>query len=298
VSGEPKGSRADRPVVLFPEWEGYALIDCGERHKLERFGTRVLIRGEPKAWWGRDDRLAQWRSADAEIPDGGDRWQLGRGVARSWEVRYGPLALEARLTDMSKHVGIFPEQEPHWRWLQKRLSVRDRPRVLNLFGYTGAATLVAASAGAQVTHVDASKPAISWARHNQVLSGLADAPVRWILDDAFKFVAREVRRGRVYDAILLDPPSFGRGPKGEIWKVEQQIVPLLDNIRNLLSPGNGMVVLTLYNLEASSLMLRTLMQDRFPGGSLEYGELALPGGDGSKILPLSLFARWEANAGS
>jgi 23S rRNA (cytosine1962-C5)-methyltransferase len=209
-------------------------------------------------------------------------------------LKYESLTFEARLTDGSKHVGVFPEQEPHWRWLRQQLAGFNRPRVLNLFGYTGAATLVAASCGAEVTHVDASKPSINWARYNQELSGLADAPVRWILDDAFKFVSREVRRKRVYDAILLDPPSFGRGPKGELWKVEQQITLLLGNIRKLLSPENSLIILTMYNLEASSLMLKCLMEDYFPDGHLEYGELALPCSQSSRMLPLSLFARWRS----
>jgi 23S rRNA (cytosine1962-C5)-methyltransferase len=235
-----------------------------------------------------------WRRAIGEIADAGGKWRLRGEVERTWTVAYHGLRFEARLTDMSKHVGVFPEQEPHWRWLRERLGALRAPRVLNLFGYTGAATLACAAAGAEVTHVDASKPALSWARRNQELSGLADAPVRWILDDAFKFVARDVRRGRRYDAILLDPPSFGRGPKGEIWKVEQQIGNLLENIRSLLNPDTGMVVLTLYNLEASSLMLRCLMEDVFPAGSLEYGELALRCSESARILPLSLFARWQA----
>lgn len=284
---------ANGPILLTPEWAGHSLLDCGDRRKLERFGDQILIRGEPKAWWRANPSLQAWREAAGEIEDAGGKWQLRREARRVWQVRYGPLTLEARLTDMSKHVGIFPEQEPHWRWLNQKLRQRQRPRVLNLFGYTGVATLVAAAAGAEVTHVDASKPSISWARHNQELSGMADAPIRWLLDDAFKFVAREVRRGRQYDAILLDPPSFGRGPKGEIWKVEQQVGELLDNIKRLLAPANGLVVLTLYNLEASSVMLKGLMEDHFPGGSLEYGELVLPA-EAGRLLPLSLFARWEA----
>ncbi len=280
-------------MVLCSAWDAHALLDCGGRRKLERFGDRLLIRGEPKAWWRADSRVAAWRRADAEIADAGGDWRLRTDLPRSWMLQYGPLSLEARLTDMSRHVGVFPEQEPHWSWLAGRLAARPGARVLNLFGYTGVATLVAAAAGAQVTHVDASKPALAWARRNQELSGLQDAPVRWLLDDAFKFVARERRRGRQYDAILLDPPSFGRGPKGEIWKVEQQLPELLGAIRGLLAPGRGLVVLTLYNLEASSLMLKCLMEDAFPGGSLEYGELALRCTETDRILPLSLFARWE-----
>ncbi len=285
---------SEQPVVLHPDWDAYSLLDCGGRRKLERFGEQFLVRGEPKAWWYESGSVSEWRKADAEIADAGGKWRLSGRPERSWQLRYGELVFEARMTDMSKHVGIFPEQEPHWRWLRERLSARPGSRVLNLFGYTGAATLVAAAAGARVTHVDASKPSISWARHNQELSGLADAPIRWILDDAFKFVAREVRRERRYDAILLDPPSFGRGPKGEIWKVEQQIGSLLENLRAILEPGGGMVVLTMYNLEASSLMLKCLMNDYFPGGKLEFGELAIPCSASNRILPLSLFARWEA----
>jgi 23S rRNA (cytosine1962-C5)-methyltransferase len=286
---------AKGPSVLYPDWSAYSLLDCGGRRKLERFGGQALIRGEPKAWWNARGDLAGWRQARAEIADAGGKWRIRGACERSWTLRYGGLVFEARMTDMSKHVGIFPEQEPHWRWLRERLTRLQRPRVLNLFGYTGAATLVCAEAGAEVTHVDASKPALSWARRNQELSGLEDAPIRWILDDAFKFVTREVRRGRFYDAVLLDPPSFGRGPKGEIWKVEQQIGSLLENIRALLAGGGGMVVLTLYNLEASSLMLKCLMEDFFPGGTLEFGELALAASESSRILPLSLFARWEGN---
>ena len=282
------------PLVLASEWDAYSLIDCGNRRKLEQFGENLLIRGEPKAWWNAAAGLKKWNQADAENEDASGNWRVRGQPSRRWLLTYQSLTFEARLTDGSKHVGVFPEQEPHWGWLTKHLQAISRPRVLNLFGYTGAATLVAAAAGAEVTHVDASKPSISWARHNQELSGLSDAPVRWILDDAFKFVAREVRRKRTYDVILLDPPSFGRGPKGELWKVEQQIALLLENIRKLLSPGTSLVILTMYNLEASSLMLKCLMEDFFPGGQLEFGELALPCSQSSRILPLSLFARWRS----
>lgn len=285
------------PEILTPAWPEYSLLDSGGRRKLERFGDTVLIRGEPKAWW-RAGEASDWRQAVAEIKDAGGNWRL-RGKAapdRQWGLSYGNIRLEARLTDRSKHVGVFPEQEPHWRWLDERLRRRRRTQVLNLFGYTGAASLVAAAAGAEVTHVDASKPALSWARHNQALSGLEDAPIRWLLDDAFKFVAREIRRGRRYDGILLDPPSFGRGPKGEIWKVENQLGPLIGNLARLLRPG-GLLVLTLYNLEASSLMLSNLLRDHLEGGRLQFGELALREDSKDRFLPLSLYARWDGENG-
>lgn len=286
---------ADAPQVLSPDWTAYELIDCGGRRKLERFGERLLIRGEPKAWWQANPRVSAWRRVQAEIADAGGNWKFRGGPDRAGGMHYGDLVFETRLTDMSKHVGVFPEQEPHWRWLREKLQAARSRRVLNLFGYTGAATLVCAAAGAKVTHVDASKPSIAWGRHNQALSGMDKAPIRWLLDDAFKFVAREIRRERQYDFILLDPPSFGRGPKGELWKVEHQLGPLLENIRKILNPARAAVVLTFYNLEASSLMLRSLFLDQFPGGNLEYGELVLPCTGSDKILPLSLFARWEGS---
>lgn len=281
------------PLVESPVWAEYALLDSGGRRKLERFGGATVIRGEPKAWWRARETEADWKAARAEVRDGSSAWKLRGKVARSWTVTYERLNLEARLTDGSKHVGIFPEQEPHWRWLKRRLSAREQATVLNLFGYTGVASLVSAAAGARVTHVDASKPAVAWARRNQELSGLGDAPIRWIVDDAFKFVGREIRRGRRYDAVLLDPPSFGRGPRGEVWKVEQQLVQLLEKIRQLLPERGGLVVMTLYNLEASSLMLRGLVEDQLGPGRLEFGELALRGEAGGRYLPMSLFTRWE-----
>jgi 23S rRNA (cytosine1962-C5)-methyltransferase len=281
-------------LILSPEWPDYALVDSGAGRRLERFGGHLLIRPEPKAWWRPRAPAVEWNQAAAEHLESG-QWRVrDPALPRAWTLRYGALRLEARLTDMSKHIGIFPEQEPHWRWLGEQLRQLRQPQVLNLFGYTGAATLAAAAAGAAVTHVDASKPALAWARRNQELSGLAAAPIRWLLDDAFKFAGRELRRGRRYDAILLDPPSFGRGPKGEIWKVERQIGELLSTLRQLLPPERGLLLLTLYNLEASALMLEGLLRDSFAAAHIEVGELVLPSGDGTRRLPLSLFARLRA----
>lgn len=279
------------PLVEIADWSEYALLDSGNGRKLERFGEKRLIRREPKAWWVPKLPVSDWRAADAENDDKGN-WS-GSGLSnRTWHMNYGQVRMEGRLTDMSKHVGIFPEQEPHWRWMKEGLESLKEPEVLNLFGYTGAASLVAASAGARVTHVDASKPAINWARHNQALSGMEAAPIRWVLEDAFKYVGRELKRGRQYDAVLLDPPSFGRGPKGEIWKVEADIVQLLQQLQRLLRNGHGMVILTMYNLEASSWMLSNLVRDCFGEGERSFGELVLQG-PGETVLPLSLFCRWE-----
>ena len=238
-------ARTDEIQVLFSDWPEHELLDSGNRRKLERFGPYRLIRSEPKAWWTPDLGDDEWRKAAAEHTD--ERgWQAAAGTPRQWQVRFDNCAFELRLTGGSKHVGVFPEQSPHWRWIQSQARAEGRSlRVLSLFGYTGAATLMAAAAGGAVTHVDASRPAMSWARRNQELSGLGGLPIRWILDDAFKFVKREVRRQQRYDALILDPPSFGRGPANEVWKVEQQLAELLADCRQLLAERARFVVLTL-----------------------------------------------------
>lgn len=277
-------------------WSEYELLDCGAGRKLERFGPVRLVRPEPKAWWSRRLPDEEWRRADAVFQEDG-RWSVrDPATPRQWELRWGPLTLLARLTDMSKHVGVFPEQDPHWRWLQETARARGPGgRALNLFGYTGVASLVLAQAGWSVTHVDASKPSIGWGRANQEASGLSQAPVRWILEDAFTFVKRELRRGHRYDLILLDPPSFGRGPHKQIWKVEEQLVELLHDCRRLWEEQPVGLLLTLYNLEASALMVANLLQDVCRGrpGSLEAGELALPQSGSERSLPLSLYGRWS-----
>lgn len=283
--------------VLSEPWDAYELLDSGDGRKLERFGDRRLIREEPKAWWRPATGDEQWKRSSASYCADGSWAIRAKRESRNWDLSLDDLKLEARLTDGSKHLGVFPEQMPHWRWLQERLKTRPQARVLNLFGYTGVASLVAAKAGATVTHVDASKPALAWARHNQERSGMEDLPIRWLLDDAFKFVSREIRRGRTYDALLLDPPSFGRGPKGEVWKVEEQIVEFLQNLRRLLSDQPLCFILTMYNLEASSIMLENLVRELLPPGQVTAGELALTPKYGHNRLPLSLFARWQPLAG-
>ncbi len=293
--------------VLCSEWSEYALLDTGRRRKLERFGSQLIVREEPKAWWEPALPEAEWARAHA-VHEPDDRWRLAPGAAREWTMRWRELTLQAKLTDASKHLGVFPEQSPHWEYIdgkgktengkwKNQASNGERPKLLNLFGYTGVATLAAAAAGFAVTHVDASKPAISWARHNQKLSGLDDAPIRWILDDAVKFVRREIRRGVRYDALALDPPSFGRGPDGEIWKVEISLPELLALCREALVEQPRFVLLTMYNLEASSIMLSNLLTQMMRGtsGKIAIGELALAAtAPGARLLPLSLWARWES----
>ncbi len=284
-------NNASSPLILSSSWSDYELLDSGDRRKLERFGEVTIIRGETKAWWKPDD-AARWRNADAVLHDDG-HWELRKGTPRTWMMNLAGVKLQARLTDGSKHLGVFPEQEPHWTWMMERLKTRKSPKLLNLFGYTGVASLAAAKAGAQVTHVDASKPSIAWGRDNQSASGMGEAPIRWVLEDTMKYVGREIKRGSRYDAILLDPPSFGRGPKGEVWKVEEKAVELLSECRKLLSDNPLLVIMTMYNLEASALMIGNLMGEVFGamGGELRVGELALKHSRSDKLLPLSLFGR-------
>ncbi len=301
--------------VLTPDWPEYELIDSGNSRKLERFGKVLLVRHEPKAWWHPALPEGQWAKAHATQDDEG-RLTISGKVPRAWPLRLdlsgglsgGPsggrqITLEARLSETSRHIGLFPEQAPHWRLLAEVAAQfpkkGEAPKLLNLFGYTGAASLAAQASGFAATHVDASKPAIAWARHNQELSGLGDNPVRFLLDDAVKFVQREIRRGNRYQAILLDPPSFGRGPNREVWKVEGMVRDLLADCRTLLADDARLLLLTMYNIEASALMLGNLMQDVLRGlpGSIQVGELAVPHtapGAEARLLPRSIYARWQA----
>lgn len=271
----------------------YELIDSGRRCKLERFGPVTVIRGEPKAWWEPTLPSQEWDKAQA-IHDEDAGWDLRPGCPRQWTLRDGPLSFIVQLSNTSKHLGIFPEQSPHWQAIRE--AAVPGARLLNLFGYTGAATLVAAQSGWIPTHVDASKPAITWARNNQTASGLEAAPIRWIVEDAIKYVRREVKRDSRYDGILLDPPAFGRGPDGNVWKVERHLTELLNLCRQTLTDHPRLLILTTYNIEASSLMLRNLLVDLMQpyGGQIEAGELALPHSAApARLLPLSIYATWR-----
>ena len=222
-------------------------------------------------------------------------------MPEAWPVEVEGVRMQCKLAGLW-HLGLFPEQAPHWQWMVKGLAgnavaaPRDKPRVLNLFAYTGAASLIAARAGAEVVHVDASKKAVSWGRENAAASGLADAPVRWICEDARKFVAREVRRGRTYHSILLDPPKFGRGPDGEVWELFEHLPAFLADCAKLLAPEGARLILTAYAIRASALALDGLMREtlRARGGSIESGELALAEAAGDRLIGTSLYSRWSA----
>ena len=284
----------------FPD---YALLDSGAGRKLERFGTIVVDRPEPQALWMPRLVRRDWDKANAvfsgEDEEEKGRWRVDKPVPESWPVKLRDVTMLCRLASF-RHLGLFPEQLPHWEWMLARLrEARDEPpRVLNLFAYTGAASLLAASAGAQVTHLDASKKAIAWAKENQAASELGAAPIRWILDDAQKFVAREVRRGKTYDVILVDPPKFGRGPEGEVWNLFTDLPGLLKDCARLLAPSQAALVLTIYAIRASPLafdqLARELLAER--GGSFESGELAIREHGGGRALPTSLFTRWVSDA--
>jgi 23S rRNA (cytosine1962-C5)-methyltransferase len=283
----------------------HALLDSGAGYRLERFGGRVLARPDPNALWEPRLPKAEWqRLADAwfhrEQRFGTSHWERRRAASDPWMVEHGSLRFALRLTAF-KHTGIFPEQAANWAWIaglvRRRLAAGgDPPRLLNLFAYTGAASLVAAAAGAEVCHLDASKDSVAWARENQRLSGLESAPLRWIVDDAGKFLARERRRGRRYDGIILDPPAYGRDPSGGVFRFETHLPPLLAEAAELLSERPLGWLLNAYSLGYSATVAGALLAGHAPPGPIELGELrlleeALPGKP-RRPLPCSVYARW------
>jgi len=276
-------------IVKISECPEYELIDSGSGMKFENFAGVKVIRPEPKAWWKKSLSENEWNKADAIFISDKGNWILRRNIKKVWNLKIGILNFELRMNDNSKHLGIFPEQEPHWNFIKDCRSLKNK-NVLNLFGYTGASTLFALSAGASVTHVDASSPSIMWAKRNLEISGMSSKPVRWILDDAVKFVKREIRRGKRYDAIILDPPAFGRGPKGELWKLENCLAGLLADCSKLLCDNPLFIVLTIYNIEASPLMPLNIFYDVFGKNlNVESGELAIREKLTNRILPMSLW---------
>lgn len=300
-----------------PRWKDYALLDSGDGLKLERFGKYVFVRPEAQAMWKRS-LDAEWRNADAVfIPSGeesGGHWDFKKRVEEKWEMRYdltpspsptgrGEIRFWA-MTTPGRHLGVFPEVAAHWDWFSDLIHHRvhgehRETNVLNLFGYTGLATLAAASAGAKVTHVDASKKSVGWARENQALSNLTEKPIRWIVDDALKFVQREARRGVKYDGVILDPPKFGRGPKGEVWEVYKSLPDLLEACRACLSEEPLFVVTTIYAVRASAIHMAQAMEDMMRGfeGKIEMGELVTREQSAGRLLSQAVCARWGADRG-
>jgi 23S rRNA (cytosine1962-C5)-methyltransferase len=292
--------KPDAPPALFlttSGWEDYELVDIGEGRKLERFGALTVDRPEPQALWRRA-APERWAKADlrfeAQPEDEQGVWTSGpRAHGTDWTVRYRGIVLKCRATSF-RHVGVFPEQVCHWDWIDARVRAAGRElKLLNLFGYTGAASLIAAAAGARVTHVDASKKAIAWARENQAASKLESAPIRWICDDATKFVEREIRRGSSYDGIILDPPMYGRGPNKEVWRLFEDLPRMLDSCARLVSAEPAFVILTLYALRLSFFSLGELVRDMaLPRGRIEAGELVVQSRHRARQFATSLFTRW------
>ena len=288
-------------LMLADLWKDYQLLDTGGGLKLERWGDAVLVRPDPQIIWPRSDG-GKWDGWDGwyhRSETGGGWWEFRRALQESWTIGYGDLAFKIRPTDF-KHTGLFPEQAVNWDWCAQKISAARKAgrevSVLNLFGYTGAATVACAAAGAEVCHVDASKGVVQWCRDNAALSGLAAAPIRYITDDCLKFTAREARRGRRYDAIILDPPAYGRGAAGEVWKIEEDLWPLLVECRNLLGERPLFLLINSYAAKLSPLVLGNMLSKLFPqhGGTITAGELGLPSQRDGLILPCGICGRWEA----
>ena len=279
-------------------WQDYALLDSGDGQKLERFGKYIFARPESQAMW-KQSLTSEWKDVDAVfIPTGeesGGHWDFKKKVTQKWQMQYGDLSFWT-MTTPGRHLGVFPEVAAHWDWTSNLIANANREiNVLNLFGYTGLATLAAASAGAKVTHVDASKKSVSWARENQALSKLTEKPIRWIVDDAVKYVQREVRRGVKYDGVILDPPKFGRGPKGEVWEVYKSLPNLLDLCRQCLSDDPLFVVTTVYAVRASAVHVAQAMEDMMKEyrGKIDMGELVTREQSAGRLLSQAVYARWE-----
>lgn len=286
------------PVLMVGEgWDAYRLLDSGEGRKFEAYGPWRFIRPEPQAMWS--PRLEKWDAHGEFVPgsdeDGGGRWQFSAPVPEDgWPLEYGEARFTAQCTPF-RHLGFFPDMAPVWDWMGARLGACEDAETLNLFGYTGVGSLALSRYG-RVTHVDASKKSVAQARENAALSGMEDRPIRWLVDDAEKFTAREVRRERRYDGIILDPPKFGRGPGNETWRLEQGLPGLVGDCRKLLDAESRFLFLTVYAVRMSSLALAGLLDEAFAGlpGVIEHGDLAVSErGEGARLLPTAIFARWS-----
>lgn len=282
-------------------WTDYEVIDTSAGEKLERWGRYLLVRPDPQVIWNTEKKDRRWKKINAHYHrsnKGGGEWDF-IDLPEEWEIRYHPLDLAFHLKPFSfKHTGLFPEQAANWEWFSRLIREAGRPiSVLNLFAYTGGATCAAAKAGAKVTHVDAAKGMVGWAKENAKLSGLPDTSVRWIVDDCQKFAEREIRRGHTYDAIIMDPPSYGRGPKGEIWKIETSIFPFLQTCAKLLSDKPLFFLINSYTTGLQpavlSYMLSTVLVPEF-GGKVEADEVGLPVSGNGLTLPCGAAGRWMA----
>jgi len=276
--------------------KGYELIDSGEGEKLERFGAYVLRRPDPQALWQKNLDEKEWKKANASFIREGDnaKWRMKDGIPHEWLIEMLDLKFLIKPTAF-KHTGLFPEQEPNWLWIKEKIQKAGRPiKLLNLFGYTGGATLAGLAAGAEVVQVDGSKSAITWAKQNAEASNLQDKKIRWIEDDARKFVQREIKRGNKYDAIIMDPPAFGHGANKELWKIEEDFLKLLDMCAEILSDQPLFVLVNGYSSGYSAIAYENSLQSLLKkyGGQLESGELTIEESKSGRLLPAGIFSRW------
>jgi len=292
VAAEPQAMRTEG-------WADYALLDSGHGRKLERYGPYRVVRPEPQCLWSPRLPAADWEAADAVFEPSDEeeagRWRFKGRPKESWPLAWRGVKFHGRFTNF-RHLAFFPEQAANWAWLEERVrAAGGQPRVLNLFGYTGVASLAMAAAGAAVTHVDASKKAVAWARENAELAGLADRPIRWITEDARKYVQREVRRGSKYEGVILDPPKYGRGPGGEVWRLFEDLPELAALCGELLSENASFLVLNAYAERISGAALSGLLAQvmKGRGGTVDWGELALVEDAGDRQIGMSFFARWR-----
>lgn len=279
------------------QWKDYEIIDCSEGEKLERWGKYILLRPDPQVLWNTEKKHPSWKQLNGHYHrsnKGGGEWEFMK-LPQQWSIQYKELTFNLKPFAF-KHTGLFPEQAVNWDWFGKKIREANREiKVLNLFAYTGGATLAAASAGAKVTHVDASKGMVSWAKENAVSSGLGEAPIRWIVDDCVKFVEREIRRGNKYDGIIMDPPSYGRGPKGEIWKLEEKIFPFISLCSQLLSDDPLFFLVNSYTTGLAPAVLTYMISTEVKkkhGGIVMAEEIGLPVTDSGLVLPCGASGRW------
>ena len=279
-------------------WKEYEVIDCSGGEKLERWGKYILLRPDPQVIWNTKKEDRRWKKLNAHYhrsKRGGGEWEFF-DLPEQWDLHYKNLTFHLKPFSF-KHTGLFPEQAVNWDWFSGLIKKAGRPvKVLNLFAYTGGATLAAAAAGASVTHVDASKGMVTWAKENAAASGLADAPIRWLVDDCVKFVEREIRRGNHYDGIIMDPPSYGRGPKGEIWKIEEKIFPLIQLCTRIRSSEPLFFLMNSYTTGLQPAVLSYMMNLEISsqfGGKVEAEEIGLPVRGGKLVLPCGASGRWN-----
>lgn len=279
----------------------YELLDSGNGSKLERYGLYTLVRPDPEALWQKTLPESTWKEAQWEFIRTAHttKWITKDGVKRTWDISFGDFTFQIQPSSF-KHTGLFPEQLPNWEWTKRVIELHQKSydrkiSVLNLFAYTGGATLAAAAAGAEVCHVDGSKTAVAWARTNAELSGLGDKPIRWIIDDVLVFLKREIKRGRRYDAIIMDPPSFGHGPKDELWKIEEHFLTLMQLCKEVLSDEPLFVLINGYTAGYSAIAYQNNLMDIMKDhkGTIEIGELTIEETDTKRLLPAGIFARWE-----